>query len=114
MALSTTEAEYTAATESIKETIRLKGLLSELGLNQESVSISYDNSSALHLCKNPTHHKKSKHIDIKLHFIRNEVSKGVIRIVKIYTNDNLSDMLTKVVSVAKFSKCLSLAGVCNL
>lgn len=72
-----------------------------------------DSSSALHLCKNPAHHEKTKHIDIKLHFIRNEVSRGVIKMVKIHTDDNPSDMLTKVVPATKFKKCLDLVGICK-
>ena len=76
VALSTTEAEYTAATEAVKETLWLQGLFGELGVRQKSVTIHCDSSSAIHLCKNPTHHEKTKHIDIKLHFIINEVSRG--------------------------------------
>ncbi|KAH9786526.1 hypothetical protein KPL71_010287 [Citrus sinensis] len=113
VALSTTEAEFTAATEAAKEAIWLKGLITKLGLKQESVPIFCDSSSALHLCKNPAHHEKIKHIDIKLHFIRNEVSRGVIKMVKIHTDDNPSDMLTKVVPATKFKKCLDLVGICK-
>ncbi|KAH9660266.1 hypothetical protein KPL70_024153 [Citrus sinensis] len=69
VALSTTEAEYIAATEAVKEALWLKGLVAELGLSQKSVPIHCDSSSAIHLCKNPAHHEKTKHIDIKLHFI---------------------------------------------
>ncbi|KAH9652997.1 hypothetical protein KPL70_027263 [Citrus sinensis] len=111
VAFSTTEAEFTAATEAAKEVIWLKGLITELGLKQESVPIFCDSSSALHLCKNPAHHEKTKHIDIKLHFIRNEVSRGVIKMVKIHTDDNPSDLLTKVVLATKFKKCLDLVGI---
>ncbi|KAH9782310.1 hypothetical protein KPL71_008845 [Citrus sinensis] len=113
VALSTTEAEFTTATEAAKEAIWLKGLITELGLKQESVPIFCDSSSALHLCKNPAYHEKTKHIDIKLHFIINEVSRGVIKMVKIHTDDNPSDMLTKVVPATKFKKCLDLVGICK-
>ena len=69
VALSTTEAEYIAATEAVKKALWLKGLVAELGLSQKSVPIHCDSSSAIHLCKNPAHREKTKHIDIKLHFI---------------------------------------------
>ena len=72
-----------------------------------------DNSSAIHLCKNPAHHEKTKHIDIKLHFIRNEMSRGAVKMVKIYNDLNPADALTKVVPVAKFRTCLDLAGLCD-
>ena len=57
--------------------------------------------------------KKIKHIDIKLHFIRNKVSKWVVKMVKIHTDSNPDDMLTKVVSTAKLKLCLNLAGLCG-
>lgn len=76
VALSTTEAKYTAAAEAVKKALWLKGLRAELGDNQKIVEIFCDNSSAIYLSRNPAHHEKTKHIDIKLHFIRNEVSKG--------------------------------------
>ncbi|KAH9648710.1 reverse transcriptase Ty1/copia-type domain-containing protein [Citrus sinensis] len=70
-------------------------------------------SSAIYLSKNPAHHKKTKHIDIKLHFIRNVISKGVISMVKVHTDNNPADMLTKVVPTAKFKSCLDKAGLSN-
>lgn len=54
---------------------------------------------------------KTKHIDIKLHFIRNEVSKGAVKMSKVHTDENPADILTKVVPTAKFSMCLNLAGL---
>ncbi|KAH9670332.1 hypothetical protein KPL70_016941 [Citrus sinensis] len=111
VALSTTEAEYTAAIEAVKEALWLQGLFGELGVRQKSVTIHCDSSSAIHLCKNPAHHEKTKHIDIKLHFIRNEVSKGAVKMAKVHTDKNPADMLTKAVPSAKFNMCLDLAGL---
>ncbi|KAH9698871.1 Integrase catalytic domain-containing protein [Citrus sinensis] len=111
VALSTTEAEYTAATEAVKEALWLRGLITELGMTQETVEVHCDSSSAIYLSKNPAHHEKTKHIDIKLHFIRNVISKGVISMVKVHTDDNPADMLTKVVTTAKFKSCLDKAGL---
>ena len=70
-----------------------------------------DSSSALHLCRNLTHHERTKHIDIKLHFIRNKVFKGVVKMSKVHTDENPVDMLTKVVTTAKFKVCLSLSSL---
>ena len=111
VALSTTEAEYTAAAEAVKEAIWLKGLISELGMSQKTIDVFCDSSSVIYLSKNPTHHEKTKHIDIKLHFIRNVVSMGVVRMVKIHTDKNPADMLTKVVTIAKFRVCLDIIGL---
>ncbi|KAH9649108.1 Integrase catalytic domain-containing protein [Citrus sinensis] len=111
VALSTTKAEYTAATEAIKEALWLRGLITELGMKQETVEVHCDSSSTIYLSKNPAHREKTKHIDIKLHFIRNVISKGVISMVKVHTDDNPADMLTKVVTTAKFKSCLDKAGL---
>ena len=91
VALSTIEAEYTATAEAVKEALWLKGLMAELGLTQKTVELFCDSSSAIYLSKNPAHHEKMKHIDIKLHFIRNEVSKGVVKMVKIHANSKSVD-----------------------
>ena len=58
VALSTTEAEYTAATEAVKEALWLRGLITELGMKQETVEVHCDSSSAIYLSKNPAHHEK--------------------------------------------------------
>ena len=64
VALSTTETEYTAAAEALKEAIWLKGMTTELGAKQESVIVYSDSQSAIHLSKNQSHHEKTKHIDV--------------------------------------------------
>lgn len=89
--MSITEVVYTAATEVVKEALWLKCLLVELRMLQEFVDVYCDNSSAIYLSKNPTHHEKTKHIDNKLHFIRNVISKRVIRMVKVDNTSNLID-----------------------
>lgn len=85
----------------------------ELGKDQKTVDVHYDSSSGIYLSKNPAHHDKTKHIDIKLHLIRNEVSKWVIRMVKVHTDSNPADMLTKGVPTATFKIRLDMAGLCN-
>lgn len=84
-----------------------------LGLNQRSVLVLYDSSNAIHLCKNTAYLEKTKNIDIKLHFIRNEVSNSVIKMIKIHTDENHFDALTKVVHVSKFRTCLDIVGLCS-
>lgn len=70
VALSITEAEYIAVIEAVKEEIWIKGFFGELMQREENVTVHCDSQSALHLIKNPMFHERSKHIDIKLHFIR--------------------------------------------
>ena len=111
VALSTTEAEYMAAGEAMKEAIWLHGLISDLGLHQKQVEIYCDSQSAIHLAKNQVHHARTKHIDVRFHFVREIVDAGVILLTKIGTVDNPADMLTKVVGSAKFQHCLNLANI---
>lgn len=111
VALSTTEAEYIAITKAIKEDIWLKGILGEFGVDQRAVPLNCDNQSALHLAKHQVFHERSKHIDVRLHFVRDEVDKGVIKMLKISTDDNEVDMLTKVPSSTNFKYCMNLVGI---
>ena len=113
MAFSTTEAEYTAAAEAFTAAIWLKAMTTKLEAKQEYVTVYSDNQSAIHLSKNQSHHKKTKHIDVKLHFVRLEVSKGAVKLLKIHTKENPTDMLTKVVPTAKFILYMNLAGICR-
>ncbi|KAL1223770.1 Retrovirus-related Pol polyprotein from transposon TNT 1-94 [Cardamine amara subsp. amara] len=107
VALSTTEAEYMALVEAVKEAIWLKGLAEEFGFKQDTVEIWCDSQSALSLAKNNVHHERTKHINRKLHFIRDIVASGEVKLSKIPTERNEADMLTKVLPVDKFEKALS-------
>ncbi|GJT52209.1 retrotransposon protein, putative, ty1-copia subclass [Tanacetum coccineum] len=102
VALSTTEAEYMALTEAVKESIWLKGLLIELGVNLRSVVVNCDNQSAIHLSRNAMFHERTKHINVRYHFIREIVESKEIRVAKIGTKDNAADAFTKVVPGPKF------------
>ena len=111
VALSTTEAEYIALSEAVKEAIWLKGLVIELGLEQGSVNINCDSSSAIQLSKNPKYHERTKHVDIRLHFIRDEIAQEVVNVVKIASECNPADMLTKTLPSVKFKTALNLIGM---
>ena len=67
----------------------------------EPVTIHVDNQGAIDLAKNPTHHERSKHIDIKYHFSRNCVAEGKVKLVHVPTERNVADMMTKAVSKQK-------------
>ncbi|KAH9656702.1 hypothetical protein KPL70_022787 [Citrus sinensis] len=114
VAFSTTEAEYTVAAEAIKEAIWLRGMVVELGYEQKQLLVHCDNHSAICLNKNQVYHEKTKHIDVKLHFLRLEVSKGVMKLVKFHIDDNLTDILTKPISGAKFEFYLNSARICKI
>ncbi|GJT69684.1 retrovirus-related pol polyprotein from transposon TNT 1-94 [Tanacetum coccineum] len=111
VALSTTEAEYMALTEAVKESIWLKGLLIELGVNLRSVIVNCDNQSAIHLSRNAMFHERTKHINVRYHFIREIVESKEIEVAKIGTKDNAADAFTKVVPGPKFKYCMKILGV---
>lgn len=94
-ALSSTEAEYIGLCEASKEAVYLKNLLNELVGFDKPVTIFNDNQSAHKLATNPVFHKRSKHIDVKYHFVRECVSNNVVNIKYQQTNEMVADILTK-------------------
>ena len=113
VALSTTEAEYIALTSAIKESFCLKGLAADFGVEQRAVGIGCDNNGAISLAKNQVFHERSKHIDVRLHFVREEIENGRVKVFKIHTSENPTDMLTKPLSKEKFDLCMQLVGLCS-
>ena len=106
VALSTCEAEYMALTDAVQEAKFLKQLCVDLNIVQVSYSdlVNGDNQGAINLAKNPMYHKRSKHIDVKYHFIRSEVQTGSIVLAYIPTDENVADIFTKSVSKVKLDK----------
>nr|GEX12917.1 retrovirus-related Pol polyprotein from transposon TNT 1-94 [Tanacetum cinerariifolium] len=111
VALPTTEAEYMALTEALKESIWLKGLLIELGVNLRSVVVNFDNQSAIHLLRNAMFHERTKHINVRYHFIKEIMEFKDIKVAKIGTKDNAADTFTKVVPGPKLKYCMEILGV---
>ena len=109
--MSTTEAEYIAATEGVKEATWLRGLVIELGVPQSTTVVYSDSQSAIHLTKNDVYHSKTKHISVKYHYVRDTVVPGEIVVKKVHTSENPADMLTKPLPITKFEHCLDLVGV---
>ncbi|KAL1080812.1 hypothetical protein V6Z11_D09G020200 [Gossypium hirsutum] len=73
-------------------------MVKTLGLVQEHISVYCDSQSAIHLAKNQVYHARTKHIDVRFHFVREIIDEGKIRLQKIKTADNPADMMTKVVT----------------
>jgi len=100
---STTEAEYKALHESVKEVVWLSHILTELGYSQvEPIIIFEDNTSAISASDNPVEHTKLKHIDTIYHQTREFMTRGVICTVHVATNYQFADLLTKAHSAANF------------
>jgi hypothetical protein len=108
VAKSSCEAEYIAAGDAVGEALWLQQLLSELRIEIEGqVTIFIDNKSAMALAENPIDHKRTKHIHLRYHFIRDHVLKGDIILVYIPTNENIADLFTKATSFAIFQRLVS-------
>jgi hypothetical protein len=82
VALSTTEAEYIAATEAAKEMLWMKRFLLELGVKQDEYVVFCDSQSAIDLSKNATYHSRTKHIDVRYHWLREVIDKKQMRLEK--------------------------------
>jgi hypothetical protein len=95
VALSIAEAKYIAATEAAKEAIWLRTFLEELGFPQKSTVLFEDNQACILLSRNPQLHSRTKHIQIRYHFIREKVSSKEITLQYISTKDQLADMFKK-------------------
>ena len=112
VALSTAEAEYVALSAAVQESLWLKQLLYELtGTAQSSVTIFEDNQSAIAMTRNPQFHGRSKHIDIKYHFVREHVDSNDVTLHYCPTGDMTADMLTKGLSRESFQKLRDMAGL---
>ena len=107
MALSTTEAEFMATTVAFKEAVWIKGLLKEIQMFEDKTVIYSDSQSAIYLSKNPVYHERSKHIDIRMFWIR-DIESGEIELEKIASEENPADAGTKVLTISKFQHCLEL------
>jgi len=112
VALSSCEAEYIAASTGACQGMWLARLLAELkGEEANTVTLKIGNESAIALSKNPVFHDRSKHIDIRYHFIRECVEEDRVRLQSIGTTEQLADILTKALGRAHFCEMHSRIGV---
>jgi len=114
VALLTTEVVYVAAIKACKELIWLKNFLKELEKEQEAPSLHSDSQSAIDLANNLVYHGRTKHIDVRYHFICELLKDGMFSLLKMHTSQNLVDMLTKVVTVRKLKSCSTSMGLLSL
>ncbi|GJZ41203.1 retrovirus-related pol polyprotein from transposon TNT 1-94, partial [Tanacetum coccineum] len=95
LAISTTEAEYVSAGKACQQALWMKQALIDYGVRLDDIPIMCDNKGAIDLSKNPVQHSRTKHIEIRHHFLRDNVQKGNISIEKVLSEDNITDILTK-------------------
>ncbi|KAF0775095.1 hypothetical protein AaE_001205, partial [Aphanomyces astaci] len=99
--------------EAAQEALWMKALLQELGELEDGVSITIweDNQGSIALAKNPEHHRRTKHIDIRYHFIREKVASADIELKYCPTSDMIADIFTKPLPAVQFSKLREKMGV---
>ncbi|XP_070667876.1 secreted RxLR effector protein 161-like [Malus domestica] len=112
--LSTTEAEFIAATSSACQVVWLKRILKNLNQEQYAPTLVYcDNVSTIKLPRNPVMHGRSKHIDVRFHFLRDLVKDGVLELVQGSTQEQIANIFTKPLKGDVFLKLRGLLGVCK-
>ena len=110
--LSTTEAEYVAATACACQSIWMREVLNSIEEDLcKCVTVFCDNSSSIKLSKNPVFHRRTKHINVKFHFIRDLIKKGDVELMYCGTKEQLADIMTKPLKLEDFVKLQMLLGV---
>jgi hypothetical protein len=102
--LSSTEAEYVALTSAVKDGLYFRSLISEIvGHKNVGVNLKGDNQGSLFIALNSVNNSRTKHIDIRHHFIRNQLTTDYYFLTKVHTKDNIADFFTKPLALPAFS-----------
>jgi hypothetical protein len=111
---SSAEAEYRAVANGVAEASWLRQLLHELHSPlQRATLIYYDNVSAVYLSTNPVQHQRTKHVEIDLHFIRERVAVGDVRVLSVPTTLQFADIFTKGLPSSVFLDFRSSLNICT-
>nr|GEV64719.1 retrovirus-related Pol polyprotein from transposon TNT 1-94 [Tanacetum cinerariifolium] len=114
VALSSGEAKYIVVTSAACQAVWLRRLLNDLHKEQQgSIIIFCDNTATIAMTKNPPFYNRTKHIDIRYHFIRTLTAKGEIMLKYCGTKEQVADVLTKSISIAQHAYLRKLLGVCS-
>ncbi|GKE78344.1 hypothetical protein Tco_1544464 [Tanacetum coccineum] len=109
-----TKAEYIAASDCCGQVLWIQNKLMDYGYNFMQTKIHIDNESTICIVKNPVFHLKTNHIEIRHHFIRDSYEKKLIQMIKIHTDQNVADLLTKAFDVSRFQYLIASIGMLNL
>ncbi|WVZ75637.1 hypothetical protein U9M48_023674 [Paspalum notatum var. saurae] len=114
VALSTTEAEYIAAASCCSQLLWIKATLSDFGLRFGKIPLLVDSTSAISIAKNPVLHSRTKHIDVRFHFLRDHYEKGDIDLVHVVSTNQLADIFTKPLEFDAFARLRGELGVLHV
>jgi len=110
--LSTTEAEFIAAASSACQVVWLRRILQQLNHEpQKSTTIYCNNSSTIKLSKNPVLHGRSKHVDVRFHFLRELTKDEVVELIQCSSQEQVADIMTKPLKLDVFQNLRELLGV---
>ncbi|KAK2428718.1 putative mitochondrial protein [Trifolium repens] len=112
VALSTAEAEYIAAGSSCSQLVWMKQMLKEYDVEQDALTLYCDIMSAINILKNPVQHSKTKHIDIRHHYIRDLVENKIVILEHVGTKEQIADIFTKALDTVQFEKLRGKLGIC--
>ncbi|XP_073018180.1 uncharacterized protein [Primulina eburnea] len=112
VSLSTAESEYVAAASCCSQLMWINQMINDYGFHSEIMIVYCDNASAIDISKNPVQHSRTKHIDIRHHFIRDLVEKGIIRLEFVRNENQLADIFTKPVDFERFSNLRKSLSMC--
>ena len=102
--MSTAEAEYVVAASYCAQLLWIKKQLKDFCIDTGCIPFYCDNTSAINISKNPCQHKRTKHSDIRHHFLRDNVEKGLISMNLCTTENQIADIFTKALSREKFER----------
>jgi hypothetical protein len=114
ISLSIAEAEYIATGSCCTRLLWMKTLLGDYGFSQDTMIINCDNTSAINTSKNPIQHSRTKHIDIRHHFLGDLVESEVVFLSFIPIENQLPDILTKALDGSRFESLWKAIGVCDM
>jgi hypothetical protein len=114
VALSTAKVEYVSVGSCCAQLLWMKQTLLNYGVKFDCISLLCDNESVVKTATNPVQHIRTKHIDIRHHFLRNHMGKGDIVLEGVRTDDQLADIFTKSLDKTRFCKLRSELNVIDL
>ena len=112
VSLSTAEAEYISAGSGCTQLLWMKKMLDEYGVNPGVMTLYCDNMSAISMSKNPVQHSRTKHIDIRHHFIRELVEDKIVKLEHVSTEKQMADIFTKGLDAVQFENLRTALGLC--